>query len=185
MKDIIDKTKKIVRLAGHTEQAQYTCSKRLSRANFCLSWIAIGMTITVGASFFTPYEFSDPRITAFVSLGAGVLILLVRAARLSLRSAEHLITGNLYARILQDGDILLLKMQGGDLSRAQSLIELETLNASLCDLILKTIPAPHRVFRKSAKKFDRSHPELKCFTEVREPNEFLRAPAPQTSIKRK
>lgn len=184
MKDIIDKTKKMARMAGQTEQVQYLLAKRLSRINFLLSWLAIGMITAVGASFFTPYEFSDPIISAFVALGAALLILLVRVSRLNIRTSGHLFTGNLYGRIYQETDILLVKMQGGDISRSESLIQLEKLNTTLCDLIAKTAVAPNKFYRRSAKRFNKAHPELKCLTEVREPSEFLRSPAPRSGIEK-
>lgn len=185
MKDLIDKTKKIARMAGQTQYSLSRLAKRISRISFFLAWIIIGMIATVGVAYFTPYEFSDPIIAPLIAIGAAILAILMRVSRIALRTTEYRVTETQYGRICQDADMLLIKMRGGDLSRAAAITELEKLNGYLYDLITRTTPVPHRILRRAGKAYDRGHPEYRDYAEQPESTDFLRAAAPRPSDGRK
>lgn len=185
MKDLIDKTKEIARRSGITEQALYRLSRRYSRVNFLLAWIIIAMTATVGGSYFSPYEFSDPVIAPAIALGAVLLGIMVRFSRITLRSTEYRIAEVQFSRIRWEADFLLVKMRGGDVSRAEGLAELEKLDGALCDLIAKINPIPKGVLHRSGKYFDRRNPELRYAQDFQDSSDFIRAAAPRTGAGRR
>ena len=185
MKDLIDKTRAIARMAGQMEFAQARLAKRFSRLNFLLAWIVIGMTASVGASHFAPYGYSDPAVAAFVALGAAVLGIMVRVSGITARTTGHRVAETRFSSVRRESDMLLLKMRGGDLSRAEALAAVENLNTTLCDLISRTAPVSNRVLRRAGKKFDKANPDVRHALPEMEPSDFLRAAAPQTGAGRK
>ncbi len=185
MKDLIDKTKAITRMAGITEQAFYRLSKRYSRINFLLAWIIIAMTATVGGSYFSPYEFSHPLILPAIALAAATLGIMIRISRITVRSIECRTAEVQFSRIRWEADFLLVKMRGGDLTRSEGITELEKLNTGLYDLTSKTNSIPNRFLRRAGKVFDRRNPELRHSEEFCEPSEFLRSAAPKTGAGRR
>lgn len=185
MKDLIDKTKAIARMAGQTEYAQARLAKRFSRLNFLIAWIIIGMTASVGISHFAPYGYTDPAIAAFVALGAAALGIILRVSGITARTTGHRVAETQYSRVRRDADMLILKMRGGDLSRAETLSTVENLNTTLCDLIARTTPVSNRMLRRAGKKFDKANPEIRHTLPEMEPSDFLRAAAPNTGAGRK
>ncbi len=183
MKDLIDRTKTIVRRAGITELAFTRLSKRYSRNSFLLAWIIIAMTATVGGSYFSPYEFTEPLIVPAIALGAALLGIMARISRVSLRSTEYRIAAVQFSRLRWEGDFLLVQLRGGDLSRAEALSKLEKIDSALCDLIAKINPLPDRLLRRSGKRFDRRNPEFRYTEDFNDSSEFIRA-APRTGAGR-
>lgn len=185
MKDLIDKTKAVARRAGITERAFYRLSKRYSRSSFLLAWIIIAMTATVGGSYFSPYEFTDPLITPALALGAALLGIMVRISRVTLRSTEHRIAEVQFSRIRWEADFLLVQLRGGDLSRAEALSRLEKLDSALCDLIARIRPLPNRLLHRAGKYFDRRNPEYRYIEEFQDSPDFIRvAPGSGTGRRR-
>ena len=172
-------------MAGQTEYAQARLAKRFSRLNFLIAWIIIGMTASVGISHFAPYGYTDPAIAAFVALGAAALGFILRVSGSTSRTVSHRVVETQYSRIRRDADMLLLKMRGGDLSRAEALSAVENLNTTLCDLIARTSPVSNRMLRRAGKKFDKGNPEIRHTLPEMEPSDFLRAAAPNTGAGRK
>jgi len=185
MKDLIDKTQAIARMAGQMEYAQARRAKRFSRAGFFLAWIIIGMTASVGVSHFAPYGYADPAIAAFVALGAAALGIIVRVSGSTSQTISLRVAETQFSRVRREADMLLLKMRGGDLSRAEALALVENLNTTLYDLIARTAPVSNRLLRRSGKAFDKTNLVMHYEPPKIEPSDFLRAAAPTTGSGRK
>lgn len=184
MKDLIEKTNSVAKLAGQTEIAHARRAGHFSRISFLLSWTVIIATASLGAAYFAPYQFSDPLYAALTAIAAAFLGLLIRVSRITCRSGEHRTAQLLFRRIRYDADMLLLKIRGGDISRAETITHIEALSASLCDLLSRTVSVSDKKIKRAGRAFDRRHPEYREILTLQDTSEFIRVAAPKTGAGR-
>ncbi len=160
MEDLIARAKKYAKGAGLIQEGQRMAAERNERLARWLGWVSTALSAIVGTSIFASWAKGDcSYVFGFLAIVAATLSAMQRTSKLDARANDHRVAGAEYGGFRRRADMLRLRLEGGDVTRANGLAELEQIGKELSGLAKKTRTLPRSIYELAETSFKKSHPE--------------------------
>lgn len=157
MEDLLQRARKYSRGAGVTQTGHYDAAHKKGFYHRLLGASSVVLSTLVGGSIFVRYGDAWPTITAVLALISAVVGSLSTATKFGEEAEKHRVAGANYGDIRRCADMLMLKINGGDIGRDEALVELESIGKRMSNLAKESISLPDSIYFPAKKKFDEQH----------------------------
>ena len=159
MNDLVARVNKYSLGAGRTQEGQYLGAKRDERLSNWIGWTSAILSGVVGTSIFAHGVQEYPIPFGMAAFVAAALAAVQRTAKLPERAEAHRLSGAEYGRLRRRADMLRLRIEGKDVTRADALLQIDALGERLSDLAKQARVLPLAIYKRGSREFDRTHPE--------------------------